>query len=158
MPAPSLSETARYSSALVYPHMLGFLNWLGDFVIQVSSDSIAAVLTVDMFLTVRKLVDFSTTMEKIKVFGDSLRDHYGNEAWFRSENIEEMLASVKEHAASGKDLINQSILEKIDRLQNARNRAAESFMAHFPTMKSIQYKDELEHLKVIVKNRWLSRR
>ena len=142
----------------VYPHMLGFLNWLGDFVIQVSSDSIAAVLTVDMFLTVRKLVDFSTTMEKIKVFGDSLRDHYGNEAWFRSENIEEMLASVKEHAASGKDLINQSILEKIDRLQNARNRAAESFMAHFPTMKSIQYKEELEHLKVIVKNRWLSRR
>ena len=131
----------------VYPHMLNFLDWLGDFVIQVSSDSIAAVLTVDMFLTVRKLVDFSTTMEKIKVFGESLRDHYGSEVWFRGESIEEMLASVKEHAASGKDLISQSVLEKIDRIQNARHTAAESFMAHFPTMKSIQYKDELEHLK-----------
>ena len=118
---------------------------------MVSADSIAVVLTVDIFFTVRKLVDFSTTMEKIRVFGDSLRDHYGNEVWFRGESIESMLASVKEHAASGKDLISQSVLEKIDRLQNARHAAAESFMAHFPTMKSIQYKDELEHLKSRVK-------
>ena len=92
-------------------------------------------------------------MEKIKNFGESLRDHYGSEAWFRGESFEAMLASVKEHAASGKDKISQSILEKIDRFQNARNKAAESFMAHFPTMKSIQYKDELEHLKSRVKAR-----
>ena len=39
-----------------------------------------------------------------------------------------------------------------------KDKAAESFMAHFPTMKSIQYKDELEHLKGRVKDRWLSRR
>ena len=37
--------------------------------------------------------------------------------------------------------------------KTARNKAAESFMAHFPTMKSIQYKDELEHLKGRVKAR-----
>ncbi|WP_177206187.1 putative ABC transporter permease [Treponema bryantii] len=137
----------------VYPQMLRFLNWLGDFVVMVSADTIGVILTIDIFFTVRKLVDFSSTMEKIKEFGESLRDHYGNETWFRSESIEEMLASVKEHAAEGKDLINQSILEKIDRIQNARHTAAESFMAHFPTMKSIQYKDEFEHLKSRVKAR-----
>ena len=137
----------------VYPQMLRFLDWLGDFIVMVTADSIAVVLTVDIFLTVRKLVDFSATMEKIRVFGDSLRDHYGNEAWFRGENFSEMLASVKEHAASGKDQISQSVLEKIDYLQNARHAAAESFMAHFPTMKSIKYKDELEHLKSRVKAR-----
>ena len=69
-----------------------------------------------------------------------------------------MLASVKEHAAEGKDLISQSVLDKVEKFLNARNKAAESFMAHFPTMKSIQYKDELEHLKGRVKDRWLSRR
>ena len=137
----------------VYPQMLRFLDWLGDFVVMVSADTIGVILTIDIFLTVRKLVDFSSTMEKIKVFGESLRDHYGNEAWFRSENLEEMLASVKEHAATSKDYISQSVLEKIDRLQNARHAAAESFMAHFPTMKSIQYKDELEHLKARLKAR-----
>ena len=64
-----------------------------------------------------------------------------------------MLASVKEHALADKDKINKSILEKIEKFQNARNKAAESFMAHFPTMKSIQYKDELEHLKSRMKAR-----
>ena len=137
----------------VYPQMLRFLEWLGDFVVMVSADTIGAVLTIDIFLTVRKLVDFSSSMEKIKVFGESLRDHYGNETWFRSESIEEMLASVKEHAANSKDQISQNIIDKIDRIQNARHVAAESFMAHFPTMKSIQYKDELEHLKSRVKAR-----
>ncbi|SEQ04371.1 Uncharacterized membrane protein [Treponema bryantii] len=137
----------------VYPQMLHFLTWLGDFVVMISADAIGVFLTIDIFLTVRKLVDFSATMEKIKVFGESLRDHYGNETWFRSENIEEMLASVKEYAAISKDQISQSILDKIDRIQNARHAAAESFMAHFPTMKSIQYKDELEHLKSHVKAR-----
>ena len=120
---------------------------------MVSADTIALAMTVDIFATIYKLVDFSKTMEKLRVFGESLRDHYGAEAWFRSENLEAMLASVKEHAASGKDLISQSVLEKIDRLQNARHTAAESFMAHFPTMKSIQYKDELEHLKSRIKAR-----
>ena len=137
----------------IYPQLLNLLNWLGDVTIQVSTDVIAVVLAVDLVATVRKLVDFGATMEKIKTFGESLRDYYGNEAWFRSENLESMLASVKEHASNGKDMVSQSILEKIEKLQTARNKAAESFMAHFPTMKSIQYKEELDHLKKIVKER-----
>ncbi len=137
----------------IYPQLLNLLNWLGDVTIQVSTDVIAVVLAVDLVATVRKLVDFGATMEKIKTFGESLRDYYGNEAWFRSENLEAMLASVKEHASNGKDMVSQSVLEKIEKLQTARNKAAESFMAHFPTMKSIQYKEELDHLKKIVKER-----
>jgi len=137
----------------VYPQMLRLLNWMGDFVVMVSADSIALLLTIDIFFTIHKLVDFSASMEKIKVFSDSLRDHYGNEAWFRGESFSEMLACVKEYAESHKDKISQSLLEKIERFQNARNHAAESFMAHFPTMKSIQYKDELEHLKNSLKAR-----
>jgi hypothetical protein len=92
-------------------------------------------------------------VEKIKTFSESLRDHYGNEIWFRGENFAEMLASVKEQAEINKDKISQSLLEKIERFQTARNKAAESFMAHFPTMKSIQYREELEHLKSCVKSR-----
>ena len=137
----------------VYPYMLQLLDWLGAFVTKTSSDIIGIGLGIDMVATIRKLVDFSATMEKIKTFSESLRDHYGNEIWFRGENFAEMLASVKEQAESNKDKISQSLLEKIERFQNARNKAAESFMAHFPTMKSIQYKDELEHLKSRIKER-----
>ena len=137
----------------VYPYMLQFLDWLGDFVTKTSSDIIGIGLGIDMVATIRKLVDFSATVEKIKTFGDSLRDHYGNETWFRGENFAEMLASVKEQAEINRDKISQGLLEKIEHFQTARNKAAESFMAHFPTMKSIQYKDELEHLKSKIRSR-----
>ena len=141
----------------VYPQMLKFLNWLGDFWIMICSDSLAVFLTIDILITIRKLVDFSATMEKLKVFCDSLSDYYGNEAWFRKENLNEMFASVKEKAATSKNYISKSVLEKIDRLQNARHAAAESFMAHFPTMKSVRYSAELEQLKKALKERLKSK-
>ena len=138
----------------VYPHIIRFLNWLGTFAITICADSILVILTIDIFVTVHKLVDFNTTMEKIKTFGESLRDHYGNETWFRGESIEEMLASIKEHADANKDKFNQNLLEKIERLQNIHNKAAERFMAHFPTMQSEKYKAELAHLRASIKSKF----
>lgn len=131
----------------VYPHIINMLNWMGDFIINVSADSIALVLTVDLFFTVRKLVDFNTSMEKLKNFGESLRDHYGHEEWFRGESLAEIMASVKEHAELTKDKASENVLAKIEKMQNFRHKAAESFINRFPTMQSIQYKEELAHLK-----------
>ena len=131
----------------VYPQMLRFLEWIGDLTITISTDVIGLALAADMIVTVRKLVDFSSTIAKIKTFGESLRDYYGSEAWFHGESFEAMLESVKKYSEANKDRINRNILEKIEKFQTARNKAAESFMAHFPTMKSIQYKEEFEHLR-----------
>ncbi len=132
----------------VYPHILRLLNWMGNFVINITADAIGLVLAVDIFLTVRKLVDFAAAMEKVKGFGESLRDHYGQEAWFRGESISEMFASVKEHAQENKDKINARILEKINDMENFKHKASESFIKRFPSMQSIQYKEELAHLKL----------
>lgn len=132
----------------VYPYMLKFLNWLGDFVINIAADAIGLILIVDIFFTVRKLLDFSTTMAKLKSFGESLKDHYGQEAWFRGESLSAMLASVKEHARDNKDKINQSILDKVEHFENLKHKATESFINRFPTMQSIAYKEELAHLKL----------
>ncbi len=134
----------------VYPHMLRFLNWLGDFVINISADVIGFILLVDIFFTVRKLVDFNTTMEKLRSFGESLRDHYSQEAWFRGDSLAEMFASVKEHGQENKDKINERILEKINRLESFKHQAAESFINRFPSMQSLQYREELTHLKLSI--------
>jgi hypothetical protein len=66
-----------------------------------------------LLITVRRLVDFSVTMEKVRV----LREKYG--AYF---------------------------LQKIEQVQ-PKLRNVESFMHRFPTLKSINYKEELELLK-----------
>ena len=138
----------------VYPHMLRFLNWLGDFVINISADVIGFILLVDIFFTVRKLVDFNTTMEKLRSFGESLRDHYSQEAWFRGDSLAEVFASVREHGQENKDKINERILEKINRLETLKHKAAESFINRFPSMQSLQYKEELAHLRLsILKNK-----
>lgn len=132
----------------VYPHIIEFLNWMGDQVIHYTAECIAIVLMVDLFFTVRKLVDFARTMEKMKVFAESLKDHYGHEEWFRGDSIGEMMASVKEHVVEGKDKASQNILEKINKMQEMRHSAAEGFIKRFPTMQSVMYKEELAHLKL----------
>lgn len=138
----------------VYPHMLKLLNWMGDFVINIAADAIGLALIVDIFLTVRKLVDFAAAMEKIKSFEESLLDHYGQEVWFRGESISEMIASIREHARENKDKFNDRILEKINNMEYFKHKACESFINRFPSMQSIQYKEELAHLKLtLLKNK-----
>lgn len=131
----------------VYPHIIQLLNWMGDFVITVTAESIAVVLVTDLFFTVRKLVDFARTMEKLKSFGESLRDHYGHEEWFRNGSLAEMMSSVKEHIQNDKDRVSQNVMAKIEKMQSMKNLSAEGFIKHFPTMKSVLYHEELAHLK-----------
>ena len=132
------------------PLVMMFLNWLGNQVIQISSTVIAFVLAADEVVTIRRLVDFNASMEKLKAFGESLKDHYGKEEWFRSESLQAMVASVKEQAAVSKDKISAGILEKIEGLQG-KHKNVESFMKRFPTLKSRDYKEEInlyaKHMK-----------
>lgn len=131
----------------VYPLILQYLNRFSEFQQKVSADLIAAGLVVDLIFTVRKLVDFNTTMVKLHSFGESLRDHYGHEEWFRQGSLAEMMASVKEHAQIEKGKINQNVLEKIERIQNLRHTKIKGLLEKFPTMQSIHYKEELLHMK-----------
>lgn len=132
----------------VYPHIISFLNWMGGFRIKVTADCIALVLAVDLFFTVRSLVDFARTMEKLKNFGDSLRDHYGHEEWFRGETLNEMMLSVKEHVEQSKDKASEKILVKIKMMQDMKTTVAHRFLHRFPTMQSVLYKQELAHLRI----------
>lgn len=137
----------------VYPLIIQFLNFLGDFVITISSEVIALALTADIIITVRRLVDFNTAMEKIKNFGDSLKDHYGHETWFKGNSAFEMAESVRLHAQTEREKINQNILEKIEKFQSKNHRNIESFMKRFPTMKSVNYTNELADFKLRLKNK-----
>lgn len=136
----------------VIPLIVKFIDLLSPIVLTVSSDVIFIALSIDFIITVKRLVDFNATMAKIKTFAESLKDHYGHEEWFHSNSIEEMVASIKEHAAIEKNKINQNILDKIEKLQSHHSNV-ESFIKRFPTMKSVHYKDELKALKHFIKNR-----
>ena len=131
----------------VYPLMLDLLNLLSQTVINISGMIILAVLSVDIFFTVRKLVDFANIMKKLKEFGETLNSHYGQEEWFKKGSVMEMINSVIERAENRREEFSQKVLEKIDKVQNLRLSSVESFIKRFPSIKSIKYKEELNLLK-----------
>ena len=101
----------------VQPFVMKFLSLFSDFVLNLSADIIAIALTVDLLITIRRLVDFSVTMEKIR----ALHEKHGAE-----------------------------FLQKLEQFQ-PKLRNIESFMHRFPTLRSLNYKEELELLKERVK-------
>ena len=131
----------------VYPLMIDLLNSLGQKVINVSGVIILGVLSVDIFFTVRKLVDFANVMKKLKELGETLNSHYGQEEWFKKGSFIDMINSVIERADNRKEEFNQKILEKIDKVQNLRLPSVELFIKKFPSIKSTKYKDELNMIK-----------
>ena len=101
----------------IQPHVMHFLSLFSDLVLNISADVIAVGLTVDLLITVRRLVDFSVSMEKVCAF----REKYGAE-----------------------------FIKKFDQFQ-PKLRNIESFIHRFPTLKSINYKDEIDLLKERIK-------
>ena len=103
----------------IQPLVMQFLSLFSDFTLALTADILAVVLTVDLLITVRRLVDFSVTMEKVR----ALHEKHGAE-----------------------------FLEKVEQFK-PKLKNVESFIHRFPTLKSINYKDELELLKEHIKDR-----
>ena len=146
----------------VIPPILYVLNLLSEKVIYISSTVIAVALTVDLLITVRRLVDFSTTMERIKTLSESLKDQFGHEEWFRDNSLIEMVNSVREKAAAERSKLNEKLnqerlkindklLERIDRLMS-HHKNVESYLKRFPTMQSRLYKDGIAIIKQHIKD------
>ena len=131
----------------VYPLMTDLLNSLGQTWISISGMIILAVLSVDIFFTVRKLVDFANVMKKLKDFGETLNSHYGQEEWFKKDSFMDMINSVIERAENRKEEFSQKILEKIEKLQNLHLPSVESFLKKFPSIKSAKYREKLNMIK-----------
>ena len=130
----------------IQPNVMKFLSFFSSFVLTVSADIIAVALVVDLLITVRRLVDFSISMAKLQALGENLREHFGKETWFHGETLSHVFASVKANAAQRKDEISAGLLKKIDAIQ-PRLKNVESFIHRFPTLKSINYREELLMLK-----------
>lgn len=126
-------------------HLIGLLN---DFWLSIVFDVIAVVLAIDLVSTVKKLVDFQTTMERLKNFGDSIKSHYESESWFNKTSFASMLSSAKEYLTKlpASEKLAQLHLSYIDKF-NVRNKNAESLIKKFPTLKNNQYTDVIGFLK-----------
>lgn len=118
------------------------LYWQGFF-----ASALLIILILDLIVTVKELVDFTATMKKIKDFSENLRAKFEKEEWYLGETLQEKLNSVKEYAKIKKDQIHQTLLDRIEVIQNEKRPVVERFLNKFPSVKSHKFKDELNLLK-----------
>lgn len=112
--------------------------------------TLACVLTADILLTLHKLVDFTATLAKFKLFGDQLKERFEGEEWFRPESLQSMIASIKEHAQINTELFSKKFLETVDSYSRLQQTAV-FWLKKFPSMSSSDFSTALEHLKASVR-------
>lgn len=130
----------------VQPLIERLWSYFSETVIITASNVLLVGFLIDIIFSVSKLVDFSVHIAKLKELGESLKDRYQNESWFKGGSISEMFESIKERSQSEKEKFSAALLEKIESA-NKRSRIFESFVKRFPTMKSALYKDSIIHLR-----------
>jgi uncharacterized membrane protein len=130
----------------VQPSFKNILFMLNDTVTYYLAVSLGIIFLIDLFTTIRKLVDFNASLARLKEFSDALKERYTTESWFRSGTISEMLSSIKERSATGKTSFSMTLLNKIESF-NHPVKAAENIINRFPTIKSTTYPQSLEHLR-----------
>jgi uncharacterized membrane protein len=123
-----------------------FVFKLNDTVTVYLSTGLAVIFFIDIIITIHKLVDFSTTMAKLKEFSESLVERYSGESWFRCTSLAEMFASIKERASVEKDKFSMGMLQRID-LFNEHRPNEERFVLRFPRLSSSSYRESLGLVK-----------
>jgi len=130
----------------VQPLIEKLLSSVPELAIQIVANVLAVIFAADLFFTVRKLVDFSLYMSRLKELGESLKDRYQSEVWFRSGSLREMIESVKERSVLEKERFSSALLEKIESAR-LRHKISERFIKKFPHMKSDAYNAPVLMLK-----------
>lgn len=135
----------------VQPLIQKVLSMIPDLYLNLARDIFGAILIVDLVASVHKLVDFSVYIARIKDFEENLKERFQNESWFKSASLSDMINSVKENVALHREKYSSNFLANLD-YASRHHRIAESFMKHFPTMKSGTYKDSLALIKQKIKD------
>lgn len=131
------------------PLIMSLIQMMNSVVQNIVFDGLLLVFVIDVFMTVRRLVDFQTAMENLKDFRDMLKSHYEHEAWFKKTNLSEMLSSIKENIQNHKlvpEKLSALHLSYIEKFQN-KNATIEKLLKKFPTLKNTKYKDIIEYFK-----------
>lgn len=115
--------------------------------------ALAVILTTDILFTIRKLVDFATTMEKFKAYTESLRERFEGEEWFKGQSLKEMMESILQKSKTDSQKFSVKFLETLKSYQG-RQKTVEFWLNKFPSLSSKEYEKTLEHFKNILKESW----
>ena len=118
---------------------------------------LAAILTADILVTVRRLVDFNTSLAKFKLLAEQAKERFENEAWFKPQSASSIIASIREKAKTDSKKFTQKYLEMFN-IEEHKRRNLERWFNRFPKLKSKDYASTIEHLREELKIRRLEKK
>lgn len=139
------------ASHFVHPFLMKLILRIKEPTVMYIASALAVIFTVDLFFTVRKLINFSTYLAKLEEFNETLKTHFVNEAWFSNGlSFDEVLLKLKEQTKQKSDEMT-ALMEK--RLEAFIMNQKKNFVLikSFPTMTSTRYNVQLDQLKDTVK-------
>ena len=136
----------------VHPRIAAVIDKLSPLIRQYTALGLSAVFIFDLALTLRTLVNFTEYLTRLEEFAESLKERYENETWFKSQSLDEMFTTVKEHALMRKGEISERILQKIDSFSE-HYPAAERFFTKFPSIQSKKRFWAMPHIKQRIRTR-----
>ncbi|MBQ9238939.1 MAG: putative ABC transporter permease [Treponema sp.] len=122
------------------------ISQLNDVLTLSLAGGIAVVFSIDLVTTTKRLVDFSTFMEKMQEFSESLKVRFADEAWFRSTTLADMFASVREHIRNNGDFARAPLMHKFEEFYK-HHANHERLLRLFPEASSVNYKEALSLMR-----------
>ncbi len=133
-----------------------YLDFAAPYINYIAGGLLALIL-LDLLVTVRKLVDFAATMEKIRTYADTLKARYEEEEWFKPQSFLTMVESIKEKAAVETSKFTQKSLETLENYAK-KQKIVEFWLKKFPSMTSHEETNVLEQMKAVIKESWESKK
>ncbi|MBO5400414.1 MAG: putative ABC transporter permease [Spirochaetaceae bacterium] len=147
----------------VHPFVLSWLYKIDGFWTKFLALSLLGIFLVDLFFTLRSLVNFKLYLKRFEAFIQGLIMRVEKEEWIIEvhDNIEEFVKKIKEKLSHHNGETNALVLQHNEKLKNEIDRTLEKFLEKrksynrflnkFPDLKSKKYTKSLEHIKSLSK-------
>ena len=125
--------------------------------------SLLGIFVVDMFFTLRSLVNFKLYLKRFEEFIQALVVKVEQEKWVieTHDNIEDFVNKIKEKLSSHGEDVNSAIAKHHEKLKIDIDKTLEKFLekrksykrllVKFPELKSKRFRKSLEHFKSLSK-------
>lgn len=134
----------------LHPHAMMAVSSLSPNVLDALAVAVAAVLFVDLGLTLRSLSGFSSWLSALSEFLEGVRETIGFREWMNELDLAGSLAAIRERVRLGASEDDRQLAARLaDRLERIvlRSRGLSRLLRAFPGMRSRAHGDELAVLR-----------
>ncbi len=141
---------ATLASHYVHPALFGFIKSIDARYANMLALGLAVVLVTDMVFTLQTLISFNKQIARFYDFIGSVKTKFREEEWLTSNNINSMIASVKEKLQLESNKFSKSFIAEFNNITAKSPRIMRLIQA-YPKVRTVTDSFKLENIKLQLK-------